>query len=129
MTLPPRVSAVANARRASCAALCAAACLLSLPSLAAAHSSRPARVPQGFVGMVVGEPVFPDTDGVGALPSQVDLMVSSGVESVRAVFDWNSAQPYATWSDLRRAAPPDEQQFSSDGVDQVPTNWTALDAL
>jgi hypothetical protein len=129
MTLVLRVPAACIARRAGCAVLCAVACLLALPSLAAAGTSRPARVPQGFLGAVLGAPVFPDTTGTQALPGQLDLMVSSGVESVRAVFDWSTAQPYASWSQLRSQAPADEQQFGSDGVDQVPTNWADLDTL
>src|SRR5579859_3664230 len=64
--------------------------------------------------------------GTPELSRQLDLMVSSGVEGVRVVFDWSLAQPYRTWSDV----PGDQtQNFASDGVDGVPTNFAALDAL
>jgi hypothetical protein len=100
---------------------------LALPSLAPGHASRPARVPQGFLGTVLGSPVFPDeTSGGQVLPSQLDLMVASGVEGVRVVFDWAAAQPYAKASEV----PPDQQgRFQNNGVDNVPTDFTALDHL
>ena len=47
--------------------------------------------------MMVDGPVL--QNGVD-LPRQLDKMVASGVESLRAVFSWNDAQPYASWSDV-----------------------------
>jgi len=109
-------------------------------STAAAGSSGPARsgttarsavahahqaltpVPQGFVGMVVDEPVWPDP--FVNLPQQLDVMVASGVESIRVVFDWSQAQPYASWQDV----PSDQRsQFVNEGG--VPTTFAPLDAL
>jgi hypothetical protein len=85
-----------------------------------------ARVPQGFVGTVLGDPVFPGMATQPELGAQFDTMVASGVESVRVVFDWSLAQPYKTWSQV----PADQAgNFSSDGIDNVPTNWTVLDDL
>jgi hypothetical protein len=52
----------------------------------------PARVPNGFVGAVAVGPLFPTRHGVD-LARQLDLMVASGVETVRVVFDWATAQP------------------------------------
>lgn len=107
-------------------------CLLGLAStagVASAKTGQPARVPFGFFGTVLGDPLYPGL--VSDLPgstfeNQMNLMVSSGVESVRVVFPWSAAQPYRSWSQV----PPDQQgKFSSDGVDNVPTNFGALDSL
>jgi len=117
-------------RAAPRAALCALVCVLCVALVPAASAARrsggsSARVPQGFFGTVLGDPVFP-SGTAPVLSRQLDLMVSSGVEGLRVVFDWAAAQPYRTWSDV----PPGQRQlFSSDGVDQVPTDFTALDAL
>lgn len=91
-----------------------------------AAAASPARVPQGFVGAVLGDPVFPGMTATSAFDDQMNQMVASGVEGVRAVFDWSMAQPYAKASDV----PADQQaNFSADGVDSVPTDWAPLDAL
>lgn len=79
-------------------------------------------VPPGFVGMVVDEPVWPDP--FVNLQQQLDKMVASGVESVRAVIDWSAAQPYARW----RQVPPD-QRARFVNVAGVPTDFSAFDAL
>jgi hypothetical protein len=81
-----------------------------------------ARVPQGFVGMMVDGPIFdPQVD----LGGQLDKMVSSGVESVRVVFSWSAAQPYATLADVPQAL---LGQFTR-GESGVPTNFTASDRI
>lgn len=91
-----------------------------------ARARTAARVPQGFLGTVVGDPLFPDLAQTPYLNQQFDLMVGSGVETVRAVFGWSQAQPYPSWSKVPASARAD---FSSDGVDAVPTDFRALDAL
>ena len=53
-------------------------------------------------------------------------MVSSGVESLRVSIDWAYMQPYKSWSQVPAA---DKSQFSSDGVDGVPTRFGNMDAL
>lgn len=79
-----------------------------------------ARVPQGFVGVVADGPLFnPSVD----LGHQFDVMVASGVESVRTVFTWGAAQPYKTWADV----PAD--QASEFDHDAVPTSFTATDRI
>ena len=112
-------------------------CVCSAPSWSRAAASgkspkpsqHPTRVPLGFFGTVVGNPLFPGLVSNASSPqfaNQMDLMEASGVESVRAVFDWSAAQPYSSWSKV----PADQQgQFSADGVDNVPTNFDALDTL
>lgn len=109
--------------------LCALVCLLGGPvSLASARPRqvKPARVPQGFVGSVLGSPLFPELSGGSEFPQQLDLMVSSGVEGIRADFDWSLAQPYSSWSQVPAEL---KSNFSSDGVDSVPTDFGPLDSL
>ena len=79
-------------------------------------------VPQGFVGMVVDEPTWPDP--YVNLGQQMDAMVATGVQSVRVVFDWSETQPYRSW----RQVPPDERsEFVN--VGGIPTNFSAIDQL
>jgi hypothetical protein len=94
--------------------------------LAACATGAAARVPQGFVGMVVGPPLFPDPAPNVDLTNQLGLMVSSGVENLRVSVDWASMQPYRSWSAVPAAK---KAAFRADGVDQVPTDFGALDAL
>jgi hypothetical protein len=74
------------------------------------------------VGVVVDSPTWPNP--VVNLPQQSDLMVSSGVESVRVVFDWSLAQPYGSWAEVPSAQ---RSQFVNAGG--VPTNFSSFDAL
>ena len=83
--------------------------LLMPPSPAAAASS----VPQGFVGMMIDGPLYPVTAPGIDLAPQFDKMVASGVESIRAVFDWSFAQPYRSWSQVPAA---DLDQFTDVAV-------------
>lgn len=119
--LPPQLRALL------CAALCLA-CGMAVPAASAARrtTGRPAAVPQGFFGTVLGDPLFPGDITQPVLSQQMNLMVSSGVESLRVVFDWGSAQPYQTWSQVPAGQ---QQDFTSDGVDDVPTDFAPLDAL
>jgi arabinogalactan endo-1,4-beta-galactosidase len=91
---------------------------ISCPSAIAAK----ARVPQRFVGVNVGGPLFgsPGVDPAG----QFNLMVASGVESVRTVFNWSEAQPYASWADV-----PADQKGRFVNVGGVPTDFTATDEV
>jgi hypothetical protein len=79
-------------------------------------------VPQGFVGMVVDEPVWPDV--YVQLGPQLDTMVGAGVQSVRVVFNWASAQPYPNWK-----AVPAAQRNQFTNVGGVPTDFGTFDAL
>jgi arabinogalactan endo-1,4-beta-galactosidase len=73
----------------------AIACALALATPAATsararQASKPAPVPQGFVGMNLSDPFFdPRVDQ----SAQFKTIVSAGVQSVRAVFSWAQAQP------------------------------------
>ncbi len=106
------------------AAAIVAAVLTLTPALAA--SSAAARVPQGFVGMVVGPPVFPDPPAGVDLGQQLDTMVSSGVERIRVAVSWGDMQPYPAWSSVPASR---RSEFETDGVDRVPTRFAQLDAL
>jgi len=93
--------------------------LCAAPAVASA-STKP--VPFGFVGMDVDLPTWPNP-GID-LSQQLDVMVASGVDSVRAVIDWSVAQPYESWSQV-----PADQQSDFVDVDGIPTNFTESDAL
>ncbi len=79
-------------------------------------------VPRGFVGIVVDEPTWPDP--FVDIQQQLDVMVASGVESVRVVFDWSNVQPYQSWADVPSG---NAAQFVN--VGGIPTNFTSLDQL
>jgi hypothetical protein len=97
--------------------LAAALCVLAaLAPVTLARAALP-RVPFGFVGMNVDQPVWP---GQVDLSHQLDVMSQSGVDSVRAVIDWSQAQPYASFSQV-----PAGQQSQFVDVAGVPTNLTA----
>jgi hypothetical protein len=96
-------------------ALAVAAVLAVVPSTAAAG------VPQGFVGMMVDGPFFyPSFDQAG----QLNKMVSSGVESVRTVFNWSVMQPRPN-----EASIPASQRILYTDVNGIPTNFTHTDQL
>ncbi len=103
------------------------ACALACCALAAsaADALKP-QVPANFVGVVAGPPLVPTAVSPGTLAQQLTGMARSGVESVRFALYWGAIQPYATINDV----PADQRsQYSSDGVDTVPTNWAPLDTL
>jgi hypothetical protein len=96
------------------------ALVLGLPAFASAVTP----VPQGFVGVDVDGPLFPNTpDGVD-LGSQFDTMVANGVQSIRVVFDWSSAQPYRTFKQV-----PSGQTSDFVNVGGIPTRFSQLDNL
>ena len=97
---------------------------LSLVGSAAAatqHRHAAKRVPQGFVGMVVDEPVWPDP--FINLPPQLDTMVTSGVQTVRSTFDWANMQPYKSWKQVPRAL---RSEFTNVGGIPQPTSSRAM---
>src|SRR3954453_16236774 len=91
---------------------------LALAVLAVAAPAR-AALPPSFVGAVADGPFF---DPALSVPSELDLMVSSGVQSVRVQFSWERAQPYPNWASV----PPDQaSRFVDEGG--IPTDWGRLD--
>jgi hypothetical protein len=68
------------------------AVVAALAALLLAAPAAPARsVPQGFFGVMYDGGIEKSADDVQ--DGQWDLMASSGVETVRTVFDWSEAQP------------------------------------
>jgi hypothetical protein len=67
--------------------------------LAAPLASAQRSVPQGFFGVMYDHGVEKAPDEVQ--DAQWDLMASSGVETVRTVFDWSEAQPQGRGSAFR----------------------------
>ncbi len=102
----------------------AAVCVLAASASGAARRSSPASapVPQGFVGMVVDDPVWPDP--FVDLPQQLDTMVGSGVQTLRVTFDWASAQPYPNWKSV-----PGSQRTRFVDVGGIPTDFSAFDQI
>src|SRR5436190_21134590 len=100
---------------ASLVVLCAAAVA---PSAASARRS----VPPGFVGMVVEGPAL--EPNISNLEHEMSLMVRSGVESIRAVFPWNDAQPYESFDKV----PPSKQGRFRD-VHGIPTDFAYTDRI
>lgn len=106
--------------------------LCSSPAAARAHRTsnaavsraayRPIPVPYGFAGMNVDQPVWPNPEV--DVSQQLDVMAQSGVDSVRAVIDWASAQPYSSWSQV-----PSDQSSQFVDVGGIPTDFTDADAL
>jgi arabinogalactan endo-1,4-beta-galactosidase len=89
-----------------------------------AAASGAAAVPQGFVGVNLDTPLYPTpAAGVNA-SAQYRLMEQSGVESVRAAFSWQYAQPYASFAQV-----PAAQRSQFVDVGGVPTRFGQMDAL
>ena len=90
----------------------------------AAPASASAQVPDGFVGMTIDGPLWPNTAPKVNLSRQLDKMVASGVETIRVVFDWATAQPYRSWKDVPAA---DKDQFTD--VNGIPTQFGSIDEI
>jgi hypothetical protein len=101
-----------------------AAAVLALCALAAAPASAGARrsVPQGFVGMMVEGPAL--EPGIANLGTEMNIMVRSGVESMRMVFPWADEQPYPTF----QSVPPGQQARYRD-ENGVPTDFDYTDRV
>jgi Glycosyl hydrolase catalytic core len=80
-----------------------------------------ASVPQGFVGMMADGPFFYPAMNEG---TELDSMITSGVQSVRTLVDWSAMQPYASESRVPAAL---RGEFTD--VKGIPTNFTRLDQL
>jgi hypothetical protein len=78
-------------------------------------------VPAGFVGVNASGPLLnPPVN----LSEQLGKMVASGVGTIRVLFDWQLAQPYASMSDV-----PSDQQGDFVDVGGVPTDFRATDEI
>ncbi len=92
----------------------------ALPALAAP----PPAVPNGFVGVNLDGPMYPDTAPGINLAQQFVAMQAAGVESVRVVCDWSQTQPYKSWSEVPAA---DAGLYTNAGG--VPTDFAPIDEL
>lgn len=87
-----------------------------------AASAGARQVPRGFFGASFEGSVL--DRGGPLLDHETRLMAASGVESVRATFSWDQAQPYEQLADV-----PAEQRSRFRVVDGVPTDFSATDQL
>jgi hypothetical protein len=107
---------------------CLAVMILAL-TLCAPASARPRKrhslngipVPARFVGVNAGGPLLDTNVNLG---QQLGQMVADGVETVRFVFNWAQAQPYANWSQV-----PADQTGQFANVGGVPTDFAATDEM
>jgi hypothetical protein len=100
------------------------ALVLAVGLAPAAAAARPAAaaappVPFGFLGVNAGGGTLLEQ---ADLDVEFDTMVGAGVQSVRQPFQWDVAQPYATWADVPRDRVP---QFRDEAG--VPTDWGFID--
>jgi hypothetical protein len=103
----------------------AACALLCLPRSAAAAPKR--HVPPHFLGIVADGPLMEEASLAKAgtsLERELDLMVATGVESVRLSFYWALMQPYGSWEQV----PPAEAGRFRD-VAGVPTDFGETDRI
>jgi hypothetical protein len=102
-------------------ALAAALAALFAPAQADA-AKRPTKVPAGFVGVVADGPLTesPSVD----LSSELGRMVTNGVQTMRTVFNWSGAQPYASADEVPEA---DRDRFRDESG--VPTDYTRIDRV
>lgn len=98
--------------------------MMVAPALAAGRPLPGTPVPGGFVGTNVDGPMLTGQDGV-AYPSQFGVMRSNGVQSIRAVFSWSIAQPYASWAQV----PAGQGGMFVNGAGGVPTNFAGTDQI
>jgi polysaccharide biosynthesis protein PslG len=92
--------------------------------VAAARPLPGAPVPAGFVGVNLDGPPLTARFNLPLEP-QFALMARSGVESVRATFNWTDEQPYRTWL---RVPLTQRSQFEA-GAGGIPTNFAETDHL
>jgi hypothetical protein len=95
--------------------------LLTAFALLVAAGPAATRVPRGFAGADIGGAFFyPGVDQNAEMSS----IVASGVHSVRAVFSWSQAQPYANFATV-----PAGQRAQFRDVGGVPTNFGPSDQV
>jgi len=80
-----------------------------------------ARVPFGFAGVMIDGPM--NAPGYDPAP-EMDVMVASGVESVRFAFHWVDSQPYGSLTQIPEAQRP---EFAD--VDGIPTTFSRFDPM
>jgi polysaccharide biosynthesis protein PslG len=101
--------------------------MLAVPGAASARAVVGKRasqnpVPNGFVGVSVGSPLYPISEPEADVGAQLDTMVASGVETLRLSVEWASTQPYQSWRDVPAS---DRSRFVD--VGGVPTDFSSID--
>jgi hypothetical protein len=98
-----------------------AACL-ALLGAGPADAKRPKKVPSAFLGTVADGPLYenPTVD----FAAQLDTMVTSGVQTMRTVFNWSAAQPYESFDDV-----PEEERDRYRDEGGVPTDYSRTDLV
>ena len=119
-------------RKASLAALLAMACVFA--GAAPTSARKPIRVPYPFVGMNAGTLLL---NPKVSSENEFRLMAQTGVQRVRELFVWSSAQPYQNVLEV----PPDQlgRYQPADGADCptppanssacIPTDWSQIDTM
>jgi len=105
--------------RTLCLSVLGAALVAALLTPAAASARR--SVPQSFMGVSLDGALLTDE---ARLRTEMRGMARSGVESVRAVFAWNRAQPFPSFDHV----PPSERSNYAN-VGGVPTSFERTDAI
>jgi hypothetical protein len=110
-----------SVRELSMRALILAISLLAVAA-APAEAAKPKKVPSTFMGTVADGPLLenPAVD----FAAQLDTMVTSGVQTMRTVFNWSGAQPYESFDEV-----PEEQRERFRDENGVPTDYSAIDAF
>jgi hypothetical protein len=94
--------------------------VLSLAATSAADAKGLKKVPQNFMGVDADGPLF--TNPAVDLGSEMGRMLRNGVQTMRTVFNWSGAQPYASFDDV----PPDQvDRYRDEGG--VPTDYSDID--
>ncbi|HEX8976890.1 MAG TPA: hypothetical protein VF781_10285 [Solirubrobacteraceae bacterium] len=89
-----------------------------------ANHARLAGTSPGFVGVDIDGPLLDPSNSLD-LNQQMSSMVSNGVQSVRAAFNWAAAQPYASWSQV----PADRRSQFVAGPAGRPISYAATDQI
>jgi hypothetical protein len=95
---------------------------LALLGVATADARAAARVPASFIGVVADGPLLSDPNVNYA--SQLNMMVTGGVQTIRTSFNWSGVQPYKNFSQVPDG---DRDRYRNEGG--VPTNYADTDRL
>ena len=122
---PRRASTLGRVRRLLVLLVLAAAALAGAVPAAASAARR--EVPPRFLGMVGDGPLMEEPvlrEAGSTFERELDLMVGSGVESMRFSVYWSAAQPYPSWDEV----PAGERARFRD-VGGVPTDFSRPDRV
>lgn len=84
-------------------------------------NAAPKRVPRGFIGVMMDGPLLGPSV---SLARETRSMVSTGVESVRVSFAWDTAQHYRRFADI-----PPAERWHHRTIEGVPTSFRHFDRI